>query len=93
MTASFGATPRTAGARPNRQWQTATTKDDLGRMKDHDFLEHLEAINVIGKNVKQVLQNDLLLRSVPAIRHRSKWTSTRAAGVMERLIMNIFQKF
>ena len=41
--------------RVNSKWKTAKTTDDLGRMGEHDFLDRIAAISVIGKNVKTEL--------------------------------------
>lgn len=39
------------------KWKPAKTKDDLALMKEHDFLNVLQALSILGKNVKQELQN------------------------------------
>jgi hypothetical protein len=44
----------TEASRRDAKWKTAKTVDDLGRMKEYDFLEVLESISVLGKNVKLV---------------------------------------
>jgi hypothetical protein len=41
--------------RRDAKWKLAKLNDDLSRMKEYDFLNALEAISVIGKNVKQEL--------------------------------------
>jgi len=75
------------------KWRDAVTSDDLARMKEYDFLDVLEAISVIGKNVKQELQgNCLKLRN--ACGHPSSLTisQNRAAAHVEVLIQNVFSK-
>jgi hypothetical protein len=43
-------------ARCDSQWKPAKTGDDPACMKEHEFLNVLEAIAVIGKNMQQELQ-------------------------------------
>ena len=42
------------------KWRDAKAVDGLSRMKEHDFLDIIEALGTIGKNVKQELQNNCL---------------------------------
>ena len=45
------------------KWKNAKTIDDLGRMKEKDFLDVLVVLSVIGKNVKDELEDCLKLRN------------------------------
>jgi hypothetical protein len=38
--------------RVDAKWKNAKTTDDVGLMKEYDFLIRIAAISVIGKNVK-----------------------------------------
>ena len=49
--------------RIDANWKAAKTKDDLGRMKENDFLDRIAALSIIGKNVRQELGKCLTLRN------------------------------
>ena len=49
--------------RRDAKWKDAKTPDDLGRMKEWDFLVCLTAISVLGKSVKDELQQCLKRRN------------------------------
>lgn len=42
------------------KWKTASTRDDLARMKESDFLDILATLSILGKNVKEHLKNTCL---------------------------------
>lgn len=68
--------------------------DGLARMKEHDFLDVLHAIGVLGKNVKQELQNNCLqLRNSCGHPNNFKVGEHRVAAHIEILILNVFSKF
>lgn len=75
------------------KWKAAKNSDDLGKMKEFDFLNVLESISVIGKNVKQELQNCLQLRN--GCGHPNSLTIgvRKVAAHIEILILNVFSKF
>lgn len=76
------------------KWRAAANADDLARMKEHDFLNVLEAISVLGKNVKQELQNNCLkLRNACGHPNSLKVGQNRVAAHIEILVQNIFSKF
>lgn len=80
--------------RRDPKWKDAKNTDDLARMKEHEFLNVLEAISVIGKNVKQELQNHCLqLRN--ACGHPNSLTlgPNRVAAHIETLVLNVFSRF
>ena len=82
-----------AGRRDSR-WRNVTVKDGLSRMQEHDFLEVLHAISVIGKNVKQQLQNQCLnLRNACGHPNSLIIGEHTAAAHIEILVQNIFGKF
>lgn len=80
--------------RRDPKWRTAKQQDDLGRMKEHDFLDVCEAIGVIGKSVKQILQNEcLMLRNVCGHPNSASIAENSVAAHIEKLIKNVFSKF
>jgi hypothetical protein len=80
--------------RRDPKWRDAVTTDDLARMKEHDFLEILEAISVIGRSVKQELQNNCLkLRNACGHPNSFNIGSNRVAAHIEILIQNVFSKY
>ena len=79
--------------RRNPKWKLAKTTDDLGAMKEFEFLQVIKAINIIGKHEKQELEQCLQLRN--ACGHPSSLNigEHRTAGHIETLILNIYSKF
>jgi hypothetical protein len=62
-------------------------------MKEHDFLEVIEHISVIGNNVKQLLGVQLKLRNGAGHPNSLKIGPNQAAAHVEVLIQNVFAKF
>jgi hypothetical protein len=79
--------------RRNPKWKTAKTSDDLARIREHDFLEIIEAISVIGKSVKQELEGCLKLRNGCGHPSSLKLSEHRVAAHIESLILNVFTQF
>jgi len=79
--------------RRDGKWKSAKTADDLGRMKEHDFLEILESVSVIGKNVKQELQKCLQLRNGCGHPNSLQLADHKVSAHIEDLILNVFAKF
>ena len=80
--------------RRNTRWKDAVTADDIARMKEHDFLDILENLSILGKNVKQELQgNCLKLRNSCGHPNSFKLGQRRVAAHVEILILNVFSKF
>jgi len=79
--------------RRDSRWKNAKTTDDLGRMKEHDFLNIIEKLSIIGKNVKQELEACLKLRNSCGHPNSLKIGESRVASHMEILIMNVFSVF
>lgn len=79
--------------RRDSKWKAAKSTDDLALMKEYDFLQILFTISVIGKNVKQELEQCLKLRN--ACGHPSSLSlgEHRVASHLEILIMNVYSKF
>jgi hypothetical protein len=81
-------------ARRDSRWRRAKQQDDLGRMKEHDFLDVCDSIGVIGKNVKQILQNECLaLRNACGHPNSLSIAENSVAAHIEKLIKNIFARF
>lgn len=78
--------------RRDSKWRDAKTADDLGRMKERDFLDILEYLSIIGKNVKQQLQEGLNLRN--SCGHPSSLAIGQhtVAKHLETLILNVFSE-
>lgn len=74
-------------------WKKASTKDDLTRMKENNFLDTIEAISVIGKDVKKELQHCLQLRNSCGHPNSLDIGETRVAAHIEILILNVYSKF
>lgn len=75
------------------KWKAAKTTDDIGLMKEAIFLDVLQAISVLGKNVKQELQSALTLRNGCGHPNSLKVGERKAAAHIESLIQNVFSKF
>lgn len=84
----------TEASRRDSKWKTAKQQDDLGRMKEHEFLDVCESIGVLGKNVKQHLQNlCLALRNACGHPNSLKIAENNVAAHIETLITNVFARF
>jgi len=84
----------TEALRRDRKWRTAKQQDDLGRMKEYDFLDVCEAIGMLGKSVKQILQNEcLMLRNACGHPNTAVIAENSVAAHIEKLIKNVFSRF
>lgn len=79
--------------RRNAKWKPAKTSDDLARMKEMDFLQILDRISVLGKSVRQELENSLTLRNGCGHPNSLKITENRVAAHIDVLVVNVFSKF
>lgn len=77
----------------NSKWKPAKTTDDLSLMKEYDFLQIIEKISIIGKNVRQELEKQLKLRNACGHPNTLKIAEHVAASHLEILILNVFTKF
>jgi hypothetical protein len=81
-------------ARRDAKWRIAKQQNDLGRMKVHDFIDVCEAIGVVGKSVKQILQNEfLMLRNACGHPNSASVAENSVAAHIEKLIKNVFSRF
>ena len=83
----------TEAKRRNAKWKPAKTGDDLGRMKERDFLDIAESISVIGKNVKKELCNCLDLRNGCGHPNSLRIGAARVNSHLETLILNVYSKY
>jgi hypothetical protein len=79
--------------RRDKRWREAKTADDLGRMKEADFLNVLESLSIIGRNVKLELESCLKLRNGCGHPNSLKIGETRVAAHVETLAQNVFAVF
>lgn len=80
--------------RRDSKWRSAKTSDDLARMKEHDFMDILEALSIVGKNVKQELQNNCLkFRNACGHPGSLSISQNRVAAHLEILVLNVFSRF
>lgn len=76
-----------------KRWKLAKSTDDLGRMKESDFLDRIESISIIGKNVKTELKNCLDRRNGCGHPNSYQISANQSAAHLEILLLNVFQKF
>jgi hypothetical protein len=83
----------TEAQRRDSKWKPAKVSDDLSRMKEADFLLVLEAIALLGKNVRQELEGCLRLRNSCGHPNTLIVGENKVAAHLETLIQNVFAKF
>ncbi len=83
----------TEAARRDSKWKTVKIKDDLAYMKEYEFLQILEAISIIGKNVKQELEGCLRLRNACGHPTSLQVGESRTGAHIEILLLNVFAKY
>lgn len=79
--------------RVNGKWKPANSQDDIGKMGEGDFLDRIEAVSIIGKNVKSQLKGCLDLRNGCGHPNSLKVSVNKSAAHIETLLLNVFQKF
>lgn len=79
--------------RVDPKWKAAVTSDDLGAMKEGNFLDRCEAISVLGNNVKKELKTRLELRNGCGHPNSLKVSVNQSAAHIESLLLNVFEKF
>lgn len=83
----------TEANRVDSKWKPAKTTDDLGKMKEGDFLDRIAAISIIGKNAKEELKKALGLRNGCGHPNSLKVGANKSAAHIETLLQNVFEKF
>lgn len=79
--------------RRNAKWKTAKNTDDLARMEEHEFLQILDSLSIVGKSVKQELEGCLRLRNGCGHPNSLVVGEAKVAAHIESLIQNVFCKF
>ena len=79
--------------RRNSGWKAAKTRDDLSRMKEHEFLQVIDSISLIGKSARQELEKRLQLRNGCGHPNSLKIADNTVAAHIEVLILNVFSQF
>ena len=79
--------------RVNPRWKTAITAEELGNMKEADFLDRLVGISLIGRNVKNELKTCLDRRNSCGHPNSLQIGANTSAHHIEVLLMNVFKKF
>ena len=79
--------------RRNKKWKPATTTDDLGRMRENDFLDVICYLSVIGPNVKAELKSCLDRRNACGHPSSLRVAEKTAAHHLEILLLNVFARF
>lgn len=75
------------------KWKAATTGDELAAMTEANFLLVLQAISVIGKNVREELEVCLKYRNACGHPTSLKIVETRVVAHVETLMANVFESF
>ena len=79
--------------RRSQKWKPATTTDDLGRMKEGDFLDVICSLSVLGPNVKTELKSCLSRRNACGHPSSLRVAANTAAHHLEVLLLNVFARF
>jgi hypothetical protein len=75
------------------KWKDATTSDELAVMKEFDFLQVLQTISIIGKNIREELEACLRYRNACGHPSSLKVVETRVVSHIETLMANVFEEF
>lgn len=75
------------------KWKQAKNPDGLSKMKEYDFLQVIHGISVIGKNVKDELEQCLKLRNSCGHPNSLKIGEHKVASHIEILILNVYSKY
>ena len=79
--------------RVDSRWRQARSVDDLGRMREADFLDRLVGLSIISKDVKAELRHCLNRRNSCGHPNSLKVGASTAAHHIEILLLNVFQRF
>jgi len=77
----------------NPKWKFAKNVDDIGLMKEDTFLDILQTISVLGKNVKQELKKGLILRNGCGHPNSLKLAEHKVSAHIEDLVLNVFSVY
>ena len=76
-----------------RSKMETSQNDDLGLMKEYDFISIIHKISMIGKNARDELHQCLKRRNGCGHPNSLKLGASTVASHLEFLILNVFQKF
>lgn len=79
--------------RVDGRWKAAATTDDLGRMNEDRFLDTIERLSIIGKNVKESLKECLKRRNGCGHPNSMKVSTNQSAAHIETLLLHVFEPF
>ena len=77
--------------RVDAKWKDAKTKNDLGRMREADFLDRIAALSIIGQDVKKALKQCLDRRNSCGHPNSLQISANTAAHHVELLLLNVFK--
>lgn len=77
----------------NPKWKSAKNVDGLTNLKEHEFLQIISAISILGKNTKQELEQCLKLRNSCGHPSTLKLGENRVASHIEILVLNVYQQY
>jgi len=83
----------TEASRVNSRWRPAVSQDDIGKMGESDILDRIEALSILGKNVKAQLKACLDLRNGCGHPNSLMVSVNKSAAHIETLLQNVFEKF
>lgn len=75
------------------KWKAATMGDELAAMTEGNFLHVLQAVSVIGKNVREELEACLKYRNACGHPTSLKIVETRVVAHIETLMANVFERY
>lgn len=80
-------------SRVDSRWRTAVTTDDLGKMNEDKFLDTIERLSIIGKNVKESLKECLKRRNGCGHPNSMRVSTNQSAAHIEVLLLHVFERF
>jgi hypothetical protein len=83
----------TEALRRDARWRAAHAAEDLGRLREVEFLQILETVNVITKSVRTELESGLKLRNSCGHPTELQVSEARTAAHLESLLLNVFSRF
>lgn len=80
-------------AAKHKGWRTAKTSDDLGQIKETEFLDRLVNIGVLQKNISKELKNCLDRRNACGHPNSYQLGQSTVSHHLEILLLNVFTRF
>lgn len=79
--------------RVDNKWKDVVTTDDFGRLREFRFLDCIERLSVVGKDVRDQLRECLRRRNSCGHPNSLRISANAAAAHLEILILNVFNRF